>query len=61
MLDTDLVLQPDAITLLEAAHAEHPGRVLYGAVEWLPPLEHDERSEIPRDCGALLLNRLASR
>lgn len=42
MLDTDLVLQPDAIALLEAAHAEHPGTVLCGAVEWLPPLEHDE-------------------
>lgn len=42
MLDTDLVLQPDAVAMLESAHAEHPGRVLYGAVEWLPPLEHDE-------------------
>jgi glycosyltransferase involved in cell wall biosynthesis len=42
MLDTDLVLQPDAIALLAAAHAEHPGKILYGAVDWLPPLEHDE-------------------
>lgn len=42
MLDTDLVLQPDAIAFLEAAHADHPGKVLYGAVEWLPPLERDE-------------------
>lgn len=42
MLDTDLVLQPDAIALLSAAHAEHPDKVLYGAVEWLPPLGHNE-------------------
>lgn len=42
MLDTDLVLQPDAIALLASAHAGHPDKVLYGAVEWLPPLEHDE-------------------
>jgi glycosyltransferase involved in cell wall biosynthesis len=42
MLDTDLVLQPDAIALLAASHAKHPDSVLYGAVEWLPPLGHDE-------------------
>lgn len=38
MLDSDLVLQPDAIALLQAAHTRHPGAVLFGAVEWLPPM-----------------------
>jgi glycosyltransferase involved in cell wall biosynthesis len=42
MLDTDLVLRPDAIAMLAAAHARHPGRVLFGAVDWLPPVERRE-------------------
>lgn len=42
MLDTDLVLQPDAIALFAAAHARHPGRVLFGAVDWLPAMERSE-------------------
>jgi hypothetical protein len=42
MLDTDLVLQPDAITMFAAAHARHPGRVLFGAVDWLPPTDRSE-------------------
>jgi hypothetical protein len=29
MLDTDLGLQPDVIALLAAAHAEHPGKILW--------------------------------
>jgi validoxylamine A glucosyltransferase len=42
MLDTDLVLQPEAIASFARAHSENPGCVLYGAVEWLPPMDHDE-------------------
>jgi glycosyltransferase involved in cell wall biosynthesis len=42
MLDSDLVLQPDSIALVAAAHARHPGRVLFGAVEWLPPMQRTE-------------------
>ena len=45
MIDTDLVLQPDALAMFAAAHARHPGRVLFGAVDWLPPMDWDEVSE----------------
>lgn len=39
MLDSDLVLQPDAVARFAAAHARHPRQVLLGPVEWLPPLD----------------------
>lgn len=39
MLDSDLVLQPDAMALFGAAHESHPEHVLLGLVEWLPPLD----------------------
>jgi validoxylamine A glucosyltransferase len=42
MLDTDLILHPDAIAMLSATHARHPGRVLLGAVDWLPPIGRGE-------------------
>ncbi|MGH3905208.1 MAG: glycosyltransferase family 2 protein [Pseudonocardiaceae bacterium] len=38
MLDSDLVLQPDAMAGFAAAHSLHPVTVLLGLVEWLPPL-----------------------
>jgi glycosyltransferase involved in cell wall biosynthesis len=41
MLDSDLVLQPDAMARFAAAHADHPGDVLLGLVEWLPPLDRN--------------------
>lgn len=40
MLDSDLVLQPDAMARFAAAHNCHPDNVLLGLVEWLPPLDH---------------------
>ncbi|MGH3328950.1 MAG: glycosyltransferase family 2 protein [Streptomycetales bacterium] len=39
MLDSDLVLQPDAMARFAAAHARHRDDVLLGLVEWLPPLD----------------------
>ncbi len=41
MLDSDLVLQPDAMACFTTAHARHPGSILLGLVEWLPPLDRD--------------------
>lgn len=40
MLDSDLVLRPEAMSLFQQAHREHPDVVLLGMVEWLPPLNH---------------------
>lgn len=42
MLDTDLVMAPTAMELFAAAHRRHPGTVLFGTVEWLPPLDKSE-------------------
>jgi glycosyltransferase involved in cell wall biosynthesis len=39
MLDSDLVMQPTAIADFATAQAAHPGQILLGAVEWLPPLD----------------------
>ncbi len=39
MLDSDLVLQPDAMARFAAAHSHHPDDILLGPVEWLPPLD----------------------
>ena len=38
MLDSDLVLQPDAMALFAAAHHAHPEHVILGPVAWLPPM-----------------------
>lgn len=40
MLDSDLVLRPEAMSLFHEAHQEHLDVVLFGMVEWLPPLDH---------------------
>jgi glycosyltransferase involved in cell wall biosynthesis len=40
MLDSDLVLRPEAMALFADAHARYPHHILFGMVEWLPPLEH---------------------
>lgn len=40
-LDSDLILQPDAIARFARVHTHHPRHVLLGAVEWLPPTERD--------------------
>jgi glycosyltransferase involved in cell wall biosynthesis len=40
MLDSDLVLRPEAMSLFHEAHREHREVVLFGMVEWLPPLDH---------------------
>jgi validoxylamine A glucosyltransferase len=39
MLDSDLVLQRDAIAAFASVHVRHPERVLLGSVDWLPRLE----------------------
>lgn len=39
MLDSDLVLRPDAMACFAAARLRHPSHVLLGRVEWLPPLD----------------------
>jgi glycosyltransferase involved in cell wall biosynthesis len=39
MLDSDLVLRPEAMALFADTHARHPRHILFGMVEWLPPLE----------------------
>ncbi len=39
MLDTDLVLRPEAMSLFRDSHQEHPQTVLFGTVEWLPQLD----------------------
>ena len=36
MLDSDLVLQRDAIAAFASVHVRHPERVLQGSVDWLP-------------------------
>jgi glycosyltransferase involved in cell wall biosynthesis len=38
MLDSDLILRRNAMARFSAAHALHPGHVILGPVEWLPPL-----------------------
>lgn len=55
MLDSDLVLRPDALALFRTAHREQPGAVLLGAVEWLPPLERTvvQGAVIGRDLPSL--------
>jgi glycosyltransferase involved in cell wall biosynthesis len=42
MLDSDLLLQPTAMARFAEIHAKYPKEVILGAVEWLPPLEHEE-------------------
>lgn len=37
-LDSDLAVPPDLVERMVAAHREHPGCVLLGRVDWLPPL-----------------------
>lgn len=49
MLDSDLVLRPEAMTLFRQAHREHPNAVLFGRVEWLPPLDRDLVHDAVRD------------
>lgn len=39
MLDSDLVLQPAAMARFADAHTQHPGHVLLGRVDWLPPMD----------------------
>lgn len=58
MLDSDLILQPDAMACFAAAHARHPQQVLLGLVEWLPPLE---RSAVVAAIAEGDLERLRSR
>lgn len=41
LLDSDLILRPDAMARFATAHTRHPQLVLLGLVEWLPPLDHD--------------------
>ncbi|MGH3887396.1 MAG: glycosyltransferase family 2 protein [Pseudonocardiaceae bacterium] len=41
MLDSDLVLRPEAMALFAEAHRAHPESVLFGMVEWLPPLDRE--------------------
>jgi glycosyltransferase involved in cell wall biosynthesis len=55
MLDTDLILQPDAIAMLGDAHARHPGKVLLGMVDWLPPMNQDELLETVRSGDIIAL------
>jgi glycosyltransferase involved in cell wall biosynthesis len=42
MLDTDLVMAPTAMELFATAHRRHPDTVLFGTVQWLPPLDKAE-------------------
>ncbi|MGH3547437.1 MAG: glycosyltransferase family 2 protein [Pseudonocardiaceae bacterium] len=39
MLDSDLVLRPEAMSLFHQAHRAQPEAVVLGLVEWLPPLD----------------------
>jgi glycosyltransferase involved in cell wall biosynthesis len=38
MLDSDLILPPDAMARFATVHTHHPDHILLGLVEWLPPL-----------------------
>ncbi|MGH3713990.1 MAG: glycosyltransferase family 2 protein [Micromonosporaceae bacterium] len=38
LLDSDLVVQPDALGRLAELHHRHPDAAIAGPVEWLPPL-----------------------
>ncbi|GAB3170732.1 hypothetical protein GCM10027059_37690 [Myceligenerans halotolerans] len=49
MLDSDLVLQPRAIELTLDAARNSPDLVLLGAVEWLPPMDHETVRQHLRD------------
>lgn len=40
MLDSDLILPPEAIAGFAAARERHPSEVLLGIVNWLPPLDN---------------------
>jgi len=39
MLDSDLVLSPDAMRTFAQVHKRHPGLALLGMVDWLPPID----------------------
>ncbi|MGK4581726.1 glycosyltransferase [Kitasatospora sp. HPMI-4] len=42
LLDSDLVVQPNAMESFTALHQRHPSTVISGLVDWLPPSPHTE-------------------
>lgn len=42
MLDSDLIVPPDALERFSEIHLRHPDAAVIGAVEWLPPLAPDD-------------------
>jgi GT2 family glycosyltransferase len=46
MLDSDLVLQPDAVAGLNAVARSHPETVVFGPVHWLP--RHDQADTLAK-------------
>ncbi len=42
MLDSDIILQDDAISVYTKIHKQNPDQVVFGMVDWLPPLERSK-------------------
>ncbi|MBV9447196.1 MAG: glycosyltransferase [Streptosporangiaceae bacterium] len=55
MLDSDLVLRPEALALYADAHVRHSRHVLFGRVDWLPPMD---RSAVAAAIAEGTLHRL---
>jgi glycosyltransferase involved in cell wall biosynthesis len=51
MADSDLVFQPTALETFADIHARYPAQVIYGAVEWLPPVAADDVMAAVRNDG----------
>jgi GT2 family glycosyltransferase len=46
MLDSDVILKTTVIEHYSQAHAQYPTAIIMGVIEWLPPLEFSELSQL---------------
>lgn len=58
MLDSDVLLQQDAIAHYTQAHTQHPEAVFLGQVEWLPPMNARQIRGTLRQGGVATLRHL---
>ncbi len=58
MLDSDVLLQQDAIAHYAQAHAQHPEAIFWGQVEWLPPMNAHHILDTLRQEGVIALRHL---
>jgi peptidoglycan/xylan/chitin deacetylase (PgdA/CDA1 family)/GT2 family glycosyltransferase len=59
MLDSDIIVSPTVIERYAQTHARYPTTVIMGTIEWLPPLERSDLSQLfEQGVDALRLKRL---